>query len=202
MVAIDSSKSMQVNGAGQLATEALVTISRALCRLEVGQISIVSFGKSINMLHPFEMPFSDATGAQWISKFRFEDEETDVLNLMRTTVPMLEDARNNNAGAAENVQILFVISDAVFSHRHECRAWVSEAAAKKQLIVFIIVDTGTDSVLDRESFSFSEDGAMCRSAYMDSFPYPFYIVLRDIHNMPQTIGDALRQWFEMLQKTN
>ena len=190
------------NGAGQLATEALVTISRALARLEVGQISLVSFGEDVNVLHPFDAPFSDATGASWISKLTFEDERTDVLQLMKTTVPMLEEARHNTSGAAENVQILFVISDAVFSHREACRAWVSEAAAKKQLIVFIIIDTndGTSSVLERQSFSFGEDGSMLQISYMDTFPYPFYIVLRDINSMPQIIGDSLRQWFEMLQK--
>merc|ERR1712166_1319250 len=202
MCAIDSSQSMMENGAGQLATEALVTISRALARLEVGQISLVSFGEDVNVLHPFDAPFSDATGASWISKLTFEDERTDVLQLMKTTVPMLEEARHNSSGAAENVQILFVISDAVFSHREACRAWVSEAAAKKQLIVFIIIDTndGTSSALERQSFSFGEDGSMLQISYMDTFPYPFYIVLRDINSMPQIIGDSLRQWFEMLQK--
>lgn len=29
--------------------------------------------------------------------------------------------------------------------------------------------------------------------YMDSFPFPYYIVLRDIEALPRTLGDVLRQ---------
>ena len=33
---------------------------------------------------------------------------------------------------------------------------------------------------------------------MDEFPFPFYIVLRDVRALPHTISDALRQWFELV----
>lgn len=29
--------------------------------------------------------------------------------------------------------------------------------------------------------------------YLDSFPFPYYIVLRDIEALPRTLGDVLRQ---------
>jgi len=203
MVAVDGSKSMQENGAGQLALEALVLISRALARLEVGEIGVVRFGEEVQLVHPFEQPFSDAAGARIIQKFDFVDENTDVLKFMAAAVPMLENARNSGSGGgAERVQIVFVISDAVFSNREACREWVSAAAAKNQLIVFIIIDNDKpgNSVLERKSFQFSEEGSMKKVAYMDSFPFPYYIVLRNISTMPQALGDALRQWFELLQK--
>jgi len=202
MVAVDGSKSMQENGAGQLALEALVLISRALARLEVGEIGVVRFGEDVDLVHPFEQPFSDAAGAKIIQKFDFTDENTDVLKFMSAAVPMLDNARNSGGGGTERVQIVFVISDAVFSNREACREWVSAAAAKNQLIVFIIVDNSKPgaSVLERKSFQFNEAGAMQKVAYMDSFPFPYYIVLRNIATMPQALGDALRQWFELLQK--
>ena len=34
--------------------------------------------------------------------------------------------------------------------------------------------------------------------YMDHFPFPFYIILRDINSLPQVLSDALRQWFELV----
>ena len=33
-------------------------------------------------------------------------------------------------------------------------------------------------------------------SYMDEFPFPFYILLKDISDLPRTLSDALRQWFE------
>lgn len=35
-------------------------------------------------------------------------------------------------------------------------------------------------------------------SYMDDFPFPFYIVLRDVTSLPETLSDALRQWFEFI----
>ena len=158
MVAVDGSKSMQENGAGQLALEALVLISRALSRLEVGEIGVVRFGEDIDLVHPFEAPFSDAAGAKMISKFDFVDENTDILKFLSGVVPLLEHARAGGPAGVEHVQIVFVISDAVFSNREACREWVSAAAARQQLIVFIIVDNSKKgaSVLERKSFQFGE----------------------------------------------
>lgn len=33
--------------------------------------------------------------------------------------------------------------------------------------------------------------------YMDFFPLPFYLVLRDVTALPQLLAEALRQWFEL-----
>lgn len=35
-------------------------------------------------------------------------------------------------------------------------------------------------------------------SYMDDFPFPFYILLRDVISLPETLSDALRQWFEFI----
>jgi len=34
--------------------------------------------------------------------------------------------------------------------------------------------------------------------YMESFPFPFYVVIRDVASLPMTLSDALRQWFELV----
>lgn len=35
------------------------------------------------------------------------------------------------------------------------------------------------------------------SPYLDSFPFPFYLILRDVAALPAVLSDALRQWFEL-----
>ena len=33
--------------------------------------------------------------------------------------------------------------------------------------------------------------------WMDSFPFPFYLLLRELSSLPAVLSDALRQWFEL-----
>ena len=64
------------------------------------------------------------------------------------------------------------------------------------LLAFIVLDNPTSSVLDMQSVSFVQ-GKPVLSKYLDSFPFPLYIVLRDIAALPSTLADLLRQWFEL-----
>ena len=34
--------------------------------------------------------------------------------------------------------------------------------------------------------------------YLDEYPFPYYIVLRNMEGLPDALADALRQWFEMI----
>ena len=56
-----------------------------------------------------------------------------------------------------------------------------------------------DSILDIKVPVFKPGGQMPEiKSYMDSFPFPFYIILRDINSLPVVLSDALRQWFELV----
>ena len=35
-------------------------------------------------------------------------------------------------------------------------------------------------------------------SYLDMFPFPFYLVLKEIRSMPTVLGDALQQWFQLV----
>ena len=64
------------------------------------------------------------------------------------------------------------------------------------LLAFIVLDNPSASILDMQSVSFVQGKPML-SKYMDTFPFPLYIVLRDISALPQTLADLLRQWIEL-----
>ena len=64
------------------------------------------------------------------------------------------------------------------------------------LVVFILVDRPQASVLDMRSVAFHQ-GRPQFSAYLDSFPFPLYIVLRDTAALPTTLADLLRQWIHL-----
>ncbi|KAF5842824.1 hypothetical protein DUNSADRAFT_4708 [Dunaliella salina] len=52
------------------------------------------------------------------------------------------------------------------------------------------------SLLDMQTVSFVGGKPVFRK-YMDDFPFPYYVLLRDIGALPRTLADMLRQWFEM-----
>ena len=33
--------------------------------------------------------------------------------------------------------------------------------------------------------------------YLDSFPFPYYVLVQDLQQLPRTLADLLRQWFEL-----
>jgi hypothetical protein len=55
---------------------------------------------------------------------------------------------------------------------------------------------GGSSLLDMQSVSFVNGKPVFRK-YMDDFPFPYYVLVRDIGALPRTLADMLRQWFEM-----
>ena len=54
------------------------------------------------------------------------------------------------------------------------------------------------SVLDIKLPVFSGGKLLSIDSYMEHFPFQHYIVLRDVNNLPRTLSDALRQWFELV----
>lgn len=64
VIAVDDSRSMSESGCGSLAIEALVTVCRAMSQLEIGQLSVASFGKkgNIRVLHDFDQSFTGEAG--------------------------------------------------------------------------------------------------------------------------------------------
>lgn len=74
---------------------------------------------------------------------------------------------------------------------------MQEASAKKGVLwAFIALDNPRNSLLDMQTVGF-QGGRPVFSRYMDTFPFPFYIVLRDIAALPRTLADLLRQWIQL-----
>ncbi|KAG5502578.1 hypothetical protein JIQ42_05647 [Leishmania sp. Namibia] len=55
----------------------------------------------------------------------------------------------------------------------------------------------SNSILDMQIVEF-QAGRVVRRLYMEDFPFPYYLIIRDIQNLPEIIADAMRQWFELL----
>nr|CCC46379.1 conserved hypothetical protein, fragment [Trypanosoma vivax Y486] len=55
----------------------------------------------------------------------------------------------------------------------------------------------SNSVLDMQLVEFC-GGAVVRRPYMQDFPFPYYLIVKELSTLPCAIADALRQWLELL----
>lgn len=57
-------------------------IANALTWLEVGELSVCSFGEDVHLLHPFHEQFTDQSGATILQQFSFEQKKTNIAQLL------------------------------------------------------------------------------------------------------------------------
>lgn len=207
MLAIDDSSSMVDNHSKQLAYESLALISNALTLLEAGELCICSFGESVRVLHPFHEQFSSHSGSRLLQQFTFEQKKTKVAQLLKKATSIMMDARSKQRGMMgnpETSQLLLIVSDGrgLFSEGMEMvKSAVRQAREANVFLVFVVIDNpqNKDSILDIKVPVFKSGNQLPEiKPYMDYFPFPFYIILRDINSLPHVLCDALRQWFELV----
>ncbi|EPQ54554.1 hypothetical protein GLOTRDRAFT_22642, partial [Gloeophyllum trabeum ATCC 11539] len=220
LLALDDSRSMRESRSVGLAFKTLALVSKALGKLEVGEVGIAKFGESVEVLHGFADgagagPFNDATGARVIEAFTFAQKATDVLRLVETSLKVLEEARERKAGAAGELwQLEIIISDGICQDHEKLRRVLRKAEEMKVMIVFVVLDSlhtqakasGTDTganansilSMNQVSYKTTEDGRMELSMerYLDSFPFEYYVVLRDVEALPEVLSGTLKQFFE------
>jgi len=44
------------------------------------------------------------------------------------------------------------------------------------------------------------NGSIKLTAYMQDFPFDYYVIIRDIEQLPNALGTILVQWFTMANK--
>ncbi|XP_078040889.1 midasin [Augochlora pura] len=199
VLAIDDSSSMADNHSKELAFESLSLIGKAMTYLEVGQLAVINFGERVNILHPFGENFTEESGARLIQEMKFEQKQTMIGQLLEYTTDMFA----SQGTATDNAKLVTILSDGrgIFSEGVEkVKAAVRRAKLQNIFLVFIIVDNplNKDSILDIRMPIFENGKLLGINSYMDSFPFPFYIVLRDLDTLPVVLSDALRQWFEIV----
>lgn len=204
-LAIDDSSSMVDNHTKQLAFESLAVIGNALTLLEVGQIAVCSFGESVKLLHPFHEQFSDYSGSQILRLCKFQQKKTKIAQFLESAANMFAAAQQlSHNMSPETAQLLLVVSDGrglFLEGKDRVLAAVQAARNANIFVIFVVLDnpSSRDSILDIKVPIFKGPGEMPEiRSYMEEFPFPFYIILRDVNALPETLSDALRQWFELV----
>uniref|UniRef100_A0A670YJS7 Midasin n=1 Tax=Pseudonaja textilis TaxID=8673 RepID=A0A670YJS7_PSETE len=204
-LALDDSASMVDNHSKQLAYESLAVIGNALTLLEVGQIAVCSFGETVQLLHPFHEQFNDRSGARVLQLCKFEQKKTKLAQFLESSINMFAAAQHLSSNInPETAQLLLIVSDGrgiFLEGKEHVKAAVQSVQNANIFVIFVILDNpnSRDSVLDIKVPVFTRPGELLEiRSYMEEFPFPFYIILRDVNALPETLSDALRQWFELV----
>lgn len=207
MLAVDDSKSMLESGSGQLAFETLALVAKSLSMLEAGDLCVLGFGDEdhVRVAHEFGKPFSSEAGMQVFQHFSYKQTGTNVRKLIADSIALFREARwkkSPASGSADLWQLELIISDGICEDHDTIRRLVRQALEERIMIVFIIVDAVKgSSILDLSQASFEADpdsgGEMKlkMKRYLENFPFPYYLVVRDVRELPAVLATALKQWF-------
>ncbi|KAJ6011835.1 hypothetical protein N7499_013194 [Penicillium canescens] len=207
MLAVDDSKSMLESGSGQLAFETLALVAKSLSMLEAGDLCVLGFGNEdhVRVAHEFGKPFSSEAGSQVFQHFSYQQTGTNVRKLIADSIALFREARwkrSPGSGSADLWQLQLIISDGICEDHDTIRRLVRQALEERIMIVFIIVDAiKGSSILDLSQANFEADPAsggemkLKMKRYLDHFPFPYYLVVRDVKELPSVLATALKQWF-------
>ncbi|KAI9068715.1 midasin [Trametes sanguinea] len=215
LIALDDSRSMAESHSVHLAFQTLALVAKALGRLEVGDVAIAKFGEAVDVLHGFDGgPFTDQAGTRVMSAFHFDQKATQVLSLVETSLKLLEEARERRAisssSAADLWQLEIIISDGICQDHERLRTVLRRAEEQRVMVVFIVLDSlhskGTggaganeNSILSMNQVAYKMvDGRMDLQVerYLDTFPFEYYVVLRNVEALPDVLSGTLKQFFE------
>ncbi|XP_042401089.1 midasin-like [Zingiber officinale] len=207
VVAVDDSRSMSESNCGNAAIEALITVCRAMSQLEVGQFAVASFGRkgNVRLLHDFDEPFTGEAGVKIMSNLSFKQDNAIVdeplADLLKYLNNMLDNAvfrARMPSGQTPLNQLVLIIADGRIHEKENLKRYVRDALNKKRLIALILLDSPEESIIDLMEASYEGD-CLSFKKYLNTFPFPYYIIHRNIEALPQTLADLLRQWFELMQ---
>ena len=219
LLAIDDSKSMADSRNIHLAYETLALVAGALTRLEVGDIGICRFGSRMDMLHDFgTTSFSDRHGGHILSQLQFQQTNTDMYALLQQSMSVLQEARQRaSASAADLWQLEIIISDGVCQDHERLKALLRRATEERIMLVFVVVDAGAgaenkelqpgeaprSSILSMNQVNYHTDAAgklqLEMKRYIDTFPFDYYVIVRDVQSLPHVLATTLRQWAERIR---
>ncbi|KAK4427378.1 Midasin [Sesamum alatum] len=207
VIAVDDSRSMSEGLCGNFAMEALVTVCRAMSQLEVGNLAVASFGQqgNIKLLHDFDQPFTPEAGIKMISSLTFKQENTiadepmaDLLKYLNSMLDAAVMQARLPSGYNPLQQLVLIIADGRFNEKEKLKRYVRDILSKKRMVAFLLLDSPNESIM--EFMEATVQGKDIKfSKYLDSFPFPYYVVLKNIEALPRTLADLLRQWFELMQ---
>lgn len=202
LIAVDDSHSMSESKSVDLAFQTIALVSKALTQLEAGDLGIMRFGDIVQLVHPFQRPFSSDAGSKVLQWFGFNQDKTDVEQLLSKSLNLLE---NYQRLSRQNLwQLEIVISDGICENHERLKRLVRRAHEQRVMVVFVVIDgfNKEGSILDMGQVSYTTDESgnmnLSMTKYLDTFPFEYYVIVRDIRELPSILSMLLRQYFSQI----
>ncbi|CAM4775034.1 unnamed protein product [Rotaria magnacalcarata] len=206
ILAIDDSQSMGNLQVKRLALESLILLGQTLNLLDVGQFGIVSFGQYITMLQPLSQNFNHQNGIQVLEQLKFDQTKTLLADLMESVTHTFNKEKLQTSNPLS--QLLIILSDGrglTVSGKDRLLKSVRHAMSQNIFVVFVILDNinheKSSSIFQINEAVFVGDKVEFRS-YLDSFPFPYYLVIQNLEMLPRALIDVLRQFLELTTTNN
>lgn len=206
ILAVDNSASMSDNNCRQMSYQSLALLAKSLSLIEAGSLSVVSFGERVKCIHDFGQPYCDAIGAQFLRDLRFNESKTSYMELLKYSCESFAKqalVSRQNQPSNSCSQLLIILSDGrnVTSEEEEVKNYLRQLKTMGILTLFMIIDdlkkNKNNSIVSVQR-TLGTGANMTVVNYMELFPFPFYVLVRKLETMPMVLGDALRQWFELV----
>ena len=156
------------------------------------------------------------SGPKIVSELKFDVDNTisdsPMLELINKLSHMLDDLKSlstsRNKGAVMQQLVLILADGRLHENKDNLQKAVRNLSTQNGvLLVFIILDSSnsgeclegfekSQSIVDMQSVSF-ENGKPKFERYLDSFPFPYYVILKNSSDLPRTLGNLLKQWIEL-----
>lgn len=209
-LSIDNSKSMMETGSVGLAFEAIATISQALERLEVGELALIGFGEDSRVLQQFSSGIAKVSvGEQLRSNLlNFNELSTDMPKLLETVLDTFASAPSNNNGPIWQLNV--ILSDGICHQHDKIKPLLARCHSARILNIFVLLDNRPveSSIFELSHVEYVEQGVdpmtgqvktgIKMTKYLETFPFEFYVVLRDVKMLPGVLAESLKQWFELI----
>lgn len=201
LLALDDSKSMAEPAIVELAFQAIALVGNALNTVEVGEMAIARFGETTHIVHPLHAPFNVEAGNEVMRQFTFSQNRTDVHQLLADSLAMFR----GSSSASEQWKLEIIISDGISDDHEALRRLVRKANDEHVMLVFVVLDAlNTEtSILNMNEVKYVTDssGAMKLEVrrYMDDFPFEYYVIVRNIRDLPSVLAAVLRQYFQAVE---
>jgi midasin len=211
LIAIDDSLSMKEQGLGFFSLEAMVTLVEALNRLEVGKIAVARIRDRMELLQSFEDSYSNERTAFIVSQYEFthsakSSHDFAMANFVRDANKLL-DFQNTQSqiGGSVSCPFTIILSDGRFNKQNVAK-YMQEAIEKRYLFIFVILDVPKDDSKKNQSGILGLKSAVKQEGkagiklvpYLKDFPFSYYCIVRDLHQLPSALGQILVQYFSIM----
>lgn len=201
MLAIDDSSSMRDNKTRQIALVSLLAISTALRLIEIGKVSIVSFGETVKTLLDFDETLNEEKEKNIWESLNFHQTSTKIDILLKNCKEKFLKIQSNSSYHLE--KLLIIISDGrgVYSQgESNIKTLINDLKSQNILVIFIIMD----NINEKQNISninvpiFDENSKIKTiKPYLEIFPFQYYMILKNPSNLPEYLSNIIRQWIQI-----